>query len=248
MDNCLSISGRGQIRVASFSKIYLCPAFSTRHFWGVVWSDFYDCIAHVFWGGQAPQSPSKHPKQKRTIFHLFLWVRFPEPRLKNGGLGPHQRSTCPLRFTRGLTPSYTIAGRYGRLILLSTKALGSVMSSTSTPSPAPARSPPPHRVWITAFPSSPRGPRCPRCSRARWRGLQRGPWLISVATPTLSAFHTTSKEILLEITINSSAFIFMVLSGGEIEFLFQSRTVGSYRLACFYMVGLCLRESNFHLR
>lgn len=40
-------------------------------------------------------------------------------------------STCSARFSQGLTPSYRIAGRYGCLILLSTKTLGTVMRPTS---------------------------------------------------------------------------------------------------------------------
>lgn len=43
----------------------------------------------------------------------------------------HHCSTCPARFSQGLTPSYRIASRYGCLILLSTKALGTVMRPTS---------------------------------------------------------------------------------------------------------------------
>lgn len=90
-----------------------------------------------YWANQkAPSHPIARNKKNHRL-HIFRPLSFnpdaPDPGRTTPGLVPHHRSTCPFRFTQGLTPSYRIAGRYGRLILLSTKALGCVMRSTSTP-------------------------------------------------------------------------------------------------------------------
>lgn len=165
MDNGASISSRD--RVASFSKIYLCPAFSSQHFLGIIVSDcnLFDRFVHFFLLCET-KGPitSNRAKQKNDRLHIFRPLSFnpdaPDPGQTTPGLVPHHRSTCPFRFTRGLTPSYRIAGRYGRLILLSTKALGCVMRSTSTPFFTHTLPPssPPHQVQITAFTSSTQDP------------------------------------------------------------------------------------------
>lgn len=92
-------------------------------------------------------------------FYLTPWTP-PSPCPNKPDLVLHHYSTCPDRFSQGLTPSYRIACRYGCLILLSAKALRTVMRSTSffppvIPPPAPPSCPLPIHRPLSPRPGEP---------------------------------------------------------------------------------------------
>lgn len=158
------IGGGGHIFVPSaFSKIFfffflassifhvtfLKPCFVRT----VTFSSFLDTETGSPWPTKGPSCPIV--KTYRTEY-LPIFFFFYSPcglihrscAKKPRGLAPHHRSACPFRFNRGLTPSYRMASRYGHLILLSTKALGSVRRSASSPfAPPSSRGLHPTRFW-----------------------------------------------------------------------------------------------------
>lgn len=150
---------------------------------------------------------------------FFRVARFTDPVLKNPGLAPHHRSACPFRFNRGLTPSYRIASRYGHLILLNAKALGSVRRPvpSSLHLPPRASTPPRFDNSLYLLSSRPRRPTLP----GELAGAQS--WSVPYLTCHPAAtFHTTLKTSCWRLPLTSQPLLARIYQEKQNGISFQS--------------------------